>query len=57
VIARRSDGATRKLVPADMGGRKYFGLAMGQGIRLVRVTMYDAAGRAFASTTSIPPSS
>jgi hypothetical protein len=56
VIAHLSDGTTRKLAPIDMGGRKYFGLAVGQGIRLARVTMYDAAGRAFASTTAIPPS-
>jgi hypothetical protein len=55
VIARLSDGLTRKLTPVDMGGRKYFGLAVGQGARLARVTMYDAAGRAFASTTAIPP--
>jgi hypothetical protein len=55
VIARLSDGTTRRLTPVDMGGRKYFGLAVGQGARLARVTMYDAAGRAFASTTAIPP--
>jgi hypothetical protein len=55
VIARLSDGTTRKLTPADMGGRKYFGLAVGHGATLARVTMYDTAGRAFASTTAIPP--
>lgn len=55
VIARLSDGTARKLTPVDMGGRKYFGLAAGHGATLVRVTMYDAARRAFASTTAIPP--
>ena len=55
VIARLSDGTARKLTPVDMGGRKYFGLAAAHGARLVRVTMYDAAGRAFASTAAIPP--
>ena len=55
IIARFSDGTTRRLTPVDMGGRKYFGLAVGPGARLARVTMYDATGRAFASTTAIPP--
>ena len=55
VIARLSDGTARKLTPIDMGGRKYFGLAVDQEARLARVTMYDTAGRAFASTTAIPP--
>lgn len=55
VMARLSDGTTRRLTPIDIGGRKYFGLAVGPGASLARVTMYDAAGRAFASTTAIPP--
>jgi hypothetical protein len=55
VMARLSDGTTRKLTPIDMSGRKYVGLAVAHGATLARVTMYDAAGRAFASTTTIPP--
>jgi hypothetical protein len=55
VIARLSGGTTRRLTPVDLAGRKYFGLAVQHGARLARVTMYDAAGHAFASTTAIPP--
>jgi len=55
LMARLSDGTTRRLATIDVGGRKYTGLAIGRGTRLVRLTLYDAAGHAFATTTSIPP--
>jgi len=49
-----SDGTTTRLVPVVVAGRKYFALATAKGVIARRLTLYDAAGHAFASTTEIP---
>jgi hypothetical protein len=54
LMASLSNGTTRRLTPIDLAGRKYTGFAIGHGSRLVRLTLYDTAGHAFATTTSIP---
>jgi hypothetical protein len=54
LVASLSSGATRRLAPDSLGGRKYISLAVGRGSRLVRLTLYDAVGHPFATTTSIP---
>jgi hypothetical protein len=38
-----------------LSGRGYIALAILHGARLIRLISYDAAGRPFASTTSVPP--
>jgi hypothetical protein len=49
-----SDGTTTRLLPVQIAGRKYFALATAKGVIARQLTLYDAAGHAFASTTEIP---
>jgi hypothetical protein len=53
LMASLSDGTIRRLVPVDIGGRKYFGLAIGHGTTLVGLTVHDAAGHPFGIATSV----
>lgn len=49
-----SDRTRSRLLPVVVAGRKYFALATAGKITVRRLTLYDAAGQAFASTTAIP---
>jgi hypothetical protein len=51
-MARLSDGRTKRLVPTDIGGRKYLGLALGNAVTVAGLTVYDARGHAFGTATS-----
>jgi hypothetical protein len=55
LLADLSNGRTTRLAPVVVGGRKYFTLAPPIGVTTRRLTLYDAAGHAFASTTAITP--
>jgi hypothetical protein len=48
-----SNGTTTRLMPAAIAGRKYFAMVTAKGITARRLTLYDAAGHSFASTTVI----
>jgi hypothetical protein len=52
LVARLSDGRTQRLMPVDIGGRKYFGLALGNAVTVAGLTVYDARGHAFGTATS-----
>ena len=49
-----SDGTRSRLLPVLVAGRKYFALATAGKITARRLTLYDAAGHAFAAATAIP---
>ncbi len=49
-----SDGSTQLVTPQVVDGRKYAAFAIGTSLRLERLTWLNAAGKAFASTTSLP---
>lgn len=53
--AHLSNGATRRLAAAVVGGRKYFALAVAVRIKLTRLTLYDTHRHALADITSFPP--
>ena len=53
--AHLSNGTTRRLVPAVVGGRKYFVLAAAKGVKLTRLTLYDTHRHVLADITSFPP--
>jgi len=53
--AHLSNGTTRRLVPAVVGGRKYFVLAAANGVKLTRLTLYDTHRHVLADITSFPP--
>ena len=53
--AHLSNGATRRLAPAVVGGRKYFALAVAEGVKLTRLTLYDTHRHVLADITSFPP--
>jgi hypothetical protein len=53
LIANLSDGTTRRLVPTDFAGRKYFALTAGGAVTLAGLTQYDAQGRPFGTRASI----
>ena len=51
-----SDGSTQLVTPRVVAGRRYAAFVIGTSLRLERLTWLDAAGKAFASTTSLPQS-
>jgi hypothetical protein len=51
LVARLSDGRTQRLMPVDIGGREYFGLALGNAVTVAGLTVYDARGHAFGTAT------
>jgi len=53
--AHRSNGTTRRLVPAVVGGRKYFALPVAAGVKLTRLILYDTHRHELADITSFPP--
>jgi hypothetical protein len=52
--ATASDGSTQLVTPKLVDGRRYAAFVIGTSLRLERLTWLDAAGKAFASTTSLP---
>jgi hypothetical protein len=54
--ATASDGSTQLVTPRVVAGRRYAAFVIGTSLRLERLTWIDAAGKAFASTTSLPRS-
>jgi len=54
LLARLSNGTATRLAPAVVGGRKYAVVGVGAGVKLTRLTLYDASGRVLAEVTSIP---
>lgn len=54
--ATASDGSIRLVTPRVVAGRRYAAFVIGTSLRLKRLTWLDAAGKAFASTTSLPQS-
>ena len=54
--ATASDGSTQLVTPRVVAGRRYAAFVIGTSLRLERLTWLDAAGKAFASTTSLPES-
>ena len=54
--ATASDGSTQLVTPRVVAGRRYAAFVIGTSLRLERLTWLDAAGKAFASTTSLPQS-
>jgi hypothetical protein len=54
LLAHLSNGTTRRLVPAVVGGRKYFVLAAPEGVKLTRLTLYDIHRHLLADITSLP---
>jgi hypothetical protein len=54
--ATASDGSTQLVTPRVVAGRRYAAFVIGTSLRLERLTWLDAAGKAFASTTSLPRS-
>ena len=55
LLAHLSNGTTTRLVPAVVGGRKYFVLGAGEGVKLTRLTLYDARRHVLADVTAFPP--
>ena len=56
VRATASDGSTQLVTPRVVAGRRYAAFVIGTSLRLEHLTWLDAAGKAFASTTSLPQS-
>jgi hypothetical protein len=54
LLAHLSNGTTRRLVPAVVGGRKYFVLAVAEGVKLTRLTLYDIHRHVLADITFFP---
>jgi hypothetical protein len=54
--ATASDGSTQLVTPRVVAGRRYAAFVIGTSLRLERLTWLDTAGKAFASTTSLPRS-
>jgi hypothetical protein len=54
-VARLSDGTTRRLVPAIVGGRTYLALGTDGRATLVRLTLYDSHGHMLGSATAVTP--
>ena len=54
LLAHLSNGTTRRLVPAAVGGRKYFVLAVAEGVKLTRLTLYDIHRHMLADITAFP---
>jgi hypothetical protein len=55
LLAHLSNGTTRRLVPAVVAGRRYFVLAVAEGVKLTRLTLYDTHRHVLANITSFPP--
>ena len=55
LLAQLSDGTAKRLTPAVVGGRKYFAVAVPEGIRLTRLTLYGTHRHELAVVTSFPP--
>jgi len=54
LLAHLSNGTTRRLAPAVVGGRKYFVLGVAKGARPTRLTLYDTHGHVLADITAFP---
>ena len=54
LLAHLSNGSTRRLAPAVVGGRKYFVLGVAKGARPTRLTLYDTHRHVLADITSFP---
>jgi len=54
LLAHLSNGTTRRMAPAVVGGRKYFVLAVAKGARPTRLTLYDTHRHVLADITSFP---
>ena len=52
--ATASDGSVQLVTPRVAADRRYAAFVIGTSLRLERLTWLDAAGKAFASTTSLP---
>ena len=52
--AHLSNGRTTPLVPAVVGGRKYIVVAVGKGVKLTRLILYDTHQHVLADITSFP---
>ena len=52
--AHLSNGKTTPLVPAVVGGRKYIAVAVGKGVKLTRLILYDTHRHVVADITSFP---
>jgi hypothetical protein len=50
--AHLSDGRTARLVPEVVGGRLYIAMAVRDGVRLTRLTLYRADGHVLAEVSS-----
>jgi hypothetical protein len=55
VIVSINNGTSRTIRPVNIAGRAYIAFAVPPRCRPYLVTLYDAAGRLFASTTRLPP--
>ena len=55
LLAHLSNGTTRRLVPAVVGGRKYFVLAVADRVKPTRLTLYDTHRHVLTDITSFPP--
>lgn len=53
-VVRLSDGTTETLTPVAFSGRKYLALTVTGQVRVTRVTLLDAAGHDFATTSAVP---
>jgi hypothetical protein len=53
--AHLSNGAMMRRAPVVVGGRRYFALAVAEGVKLTRLTLYDTHRHVLADITSFPP--
>jgi hypothetical protein len=53
-VVRLSDGTTQTLTPVAVSGRKYLALTVTGQVRVARITLLDAAGHDFATTSAVP---
>jgi len=56
LLVTASDGSVQAITPRVVDGRRYAAFVIGTSRRLERLTWLDAAGKAFANTTSLPGS-
>jgi hypothetical protein len=54
LLVRLSNGTTARLFPVVVGGRKYCVFAVAEGVKVARLTLYDAHRRVLADVTSFP---
>lgn len=53
-LVRLSDGTTKILTPVAVRGRKYLALTVTGQVRLARITLLDATGHVFATSSPVP---